>query len=38
VLPSPLFAPKTPPTDKELADYYAAHRNRFIRPERRIIR
>lgn len=38
LLPSPLFAPKTPASDKELADYYAAHRNNFIRPERRVIR
>ena len=38
LLPSPLFTPKTPPSDKELADYYAAHRNAFIRPERRVIR
>ncbi|MDR2856485.1 MAG: SurA N-terminal domain-containing protein [Novosphingobium sp.] len=38
LLPSPLFAPRTPPTDKELAGYYAAHRNRFTRPERRIVR
>ncbi|MEJ5976009.1 SurA N-terminal domain-containing protein [Novosphingobium sp. PS1R-30] len=38
LLPAPLFAPKTPPTDKELADFYASHRNQFIRPERRVIR
>lgn len=38
LLPSPLFAPKAPPSDKELADYYASHRNQFIRPERRVIR
>lgn len=38
LLPSPLFAPRTPPGDKELADYYAANRARFIRPERRVIR
>lgn len=38
LLPSPLFAPKRPPSDKELADYYATHRNHFIRPERRIVR
>jgi peptidyl-prolyl cis-trans isomerase D len=38
LLPSPAFAPKTPPSDKELADFYAAHRNQFIRPERRVIR
>ncbi|MBW8754347.1 MAG: SurA N-terminal domain-containing protein [Sphingomonadales bacterium] len=38
LLPAPLFAPKTPPTDQELASFYAAHRNAFIRPERRVIR
>jgi peptidyl-prolyl cis-trans isomerase D len=38
LLPSPAFAPKTPPSDKDLADYYAANRNHFIRPERRVIR
>lgn len=38
LLPSPLFAPKTPPSDKQLADFYAAHRSEFIRPERRVIR
>lgn len=38
VLPSPAFAPQTPPTDKELAAYYAARQSRFIRPERRVIR
>jgi peptidyl-prolyl cis-trans isomerase D len=38
VLPAPLFAPAKPPSDKELADYYTAHRDNFIRPERRVIR
>lgn len=38
LLPSPLFAPKTPPSDKELAAFYTAHRDQFIRPERRVIR
>lgn len=38
LLPSPLFAPKAPPSDKQLADFYAAHRSEFIRPERRVIR
>lgn len=38
VLPSQLFAPQAPPTDKELASYYSANRNNFIRPERRVIR
>ena len=38
LLPSPLFAPKTPPSDKDLTAFYTAHRNQFVRPERRIIR
>ncbi len=38
LLPAPMFAPKTPPTEKELADFYTAHHNQFIRPERRVIR
>lgn len=38
LLPAPLFAPKTPPTDQELSAFYASHRNQFIRPERRTIR
>ncbi|MBV1687121.1 SurA N-terminal domain-containing protein [Novosphingobium sp. G106] len=38
LLPASLFAPKTPPTDQELSAYYAAHRNQFVRPERRTIR
>jgi peptidyl-prolyl cis-trans isomerase D len=38
VLPAMLFAPKDPPTDKELATFYEGHRNQFIRPERRVIR
>lgn len=38
LLPSTAFAPKTPPSDQELAAFYAAHRNQFIRPERRVIR
>ena len=38
ILPAPLFAPKEPPTDEQLAAYYKDHQNDFIRPERRIIR
>jgi len=38
LLPSQLFAPKTPPSDQELAAFYASHSNQFIRPERRTIR
>lgn len=38
LLPSQLFAPKTPPSDAELAAFYASHRNQFVRPERRTIR
>jgi peptidyl-prolyl cis-trans isomerase D len=38
LLPSALFAPKTPPTDAQLTAFYAQKRSRFIRPERRVIR
>lgn len=38
VLPSLLFGPKDKPTDKQLAEYYKAHTDEFIRPERRIVR
>jgi peptidyl-prolyl cis-trans isomerase D len=38
VLPSMLFAPEKDPDDKQLAAYYAANEDNFIRPERRIIR
>ncbi len=38
LLPSMAFAPKTPPTDAELQAYYARNRDRFIRPERRVLR
>ena len=38
LLPSAAFAPATPPTEAQLAAYYAAHKDRFIRPERRVIR
>lgn len=38
ILPAAAFAPATPPTDAEIAAFYAASKNRFIRPERRVIR
>lgn len=38
VLPAASFAPKTPPTDKELAAFYEKHKDRFIQPERRVVR
>jgi peptidyl-prolyl cis-trans isomerase D len=38
LLPSAVFAPKTPPTDAEMQAFYAKNRDRFIRPERRVIR
>ena len=38
LLPSASFAPAAPPSDQELASYYAAHRNDYTLPERRKIR
>lgn len=38
LLPSMLFAPAKPPADTELAAWYARNNDRFIRPERRVIR
>jgi peptidyl-prolyl cis-trans isomerase D len=38
VLPSMLFQPQTPASDKEVSDYYARNQKDFIRPERRVIR
>ncbi len=38
LIPAAAFAPKTPPSDAELAAYYGRISNRFIRPERRVIR
>lgn len=37
-LPSTAFAPAAAPTDAQLTAFYQANRNRFIRPERRVIR
>lgn len=38
LLPSAAFAPKTAPSDSELATWYAANQKDFVRPERRVIR
>jgi peptidyl-prolyl cis-trans isomerase D len=38
LLPSASFAPKTPPSDAEIAAYYNKTRNNYLLPERRIIR
>lgn len=39
LLPSAAFVTKTQqPTEAELSTFYASHRDRFIRPERRVIR
>jgi peptidyl-prolyl cis-trans isomerase D len=38
LLPASAFAPKTPPSDADLAAYYASHRAQTIRPERRVLR
>ena len=38
VLPSAVFASGIKPTDKDIAAYYQANRDDFIRPERRVIR
>ncbi|WP_353228597.1 SurA N-terminal domain-containing protein [Novosphingobium sp.] len=38
ILPSEAFAPKTPPTDAQVADFYKANVARYNRPERRTIR
>ena len=37
-LPSAAFAPPGLPTSSELAAWYTAHRNDYLRPERRVIR
>lgn len=38
LLPSAAFVPKALPTDAELTAFYNSHRNKFIRPERRVLR
>jgi peptidyl-prolyl cis-trans isomerase D len=38
MLPSSAFAPKTPPSDTEIAAWYSAHRADYILPERRVVR
>lgn len=38
IIPSMAFAPKGDPTDKQLTAYYTAHKDDYIRPERRVIR
>ena len=38
ILPADAFAPTGNPTQQALADFYAANRGDFIRPERRVIR
>jgi peptidyl-prolyl cis-trans isomerase D len=38
LIPAMAFAPKAPPSDAELQAFYAKNRDRFIRPERRVIR
>lgn len=38
MLPSTAFAPQAGPTDAQLQAFYRANGNRFIRPERRVIR
>ena len=38
MLPSTIFAPKTPPSDAELAAWYKANQGDYMRPERRVIR
>ncbi len=38
LIPSTAFAPKTAPTDAEIAAFYKANAARYLRPERRTIR
>ncbi len=38
ILPSAAFAPAAPPSEAELSAFYAKSKDRFIRPERRVIR
>lgn len=37
-LPSLSYAPQVAPTDAQLAAFYKANTNRFVRPERRVVR
>ncbi len=37
-IPAAAFAPKTPPSDAEIAAFYARNKDHYIRPERRVIR
>ncbi|MBS0482321.1 MAG: peptidyl-prolyl cis-trans isomerase [Proteobacteria bacterium] len=38
LLPSAVFAPKSAPTDAEIAAWYASHKADYVLPERRVIR
>lgn len=38
LVPAAAFAPAAPPSDKDLADFYAKSSDRFIQPERRTLR
>lgn len=38
LIPSAVYAPAGPPSDTQLQGYYNSHRDRFIRPERRVLR
>ncbi|WP_421847562.1 SurA N-terminal domain-containing protein [Novosphingobium sp.] len=38
LIPSAAFAPKTPPSDADIAGFYKANGARYLRPERRTIR
>jgi len=38
IVPAAAFAARTPPSDGELAGWYATHKAAFLRPERRVIR
>lgn len=38
LLPSSAYAPSATPSNDQIAKYYAANRNDYIRPERRVIR